>query len=61
MGFPDRVRLPSPIAINCADSETWRRRNDMYDERKVQVVFGVIVAPAVIVIAAALVMNAMVG
>jgi len=45
----------------CADSETWRRRNGMDDERKVLMVFGIIVALAGIVIAAALVMNAVIG
>lgn len=45
----------------CADSKTWRKRIGMDDERKVLMAFGIIVALAAIVIAGALVMNAMVG
>lgn len=46
---------------SCADNKIWRRSNGMNDERKVLLAFGIIVALAGIVMAAALVMNAVVG
>lgn len=61
----NEVSRQSMVAVanrhSCADNKIWRRSNGMNDERKVLLAFGIIVALAGIVMAAALVMNAVVG
>ena len=61
MYFSDRVTVTVTNRRYRAHSETWRTRNGMDDERKVLLVFEIIVALAAMVIAGALVMNEMIS
>jgi hypothetical protein len=59
--IPKQDMVADANCIYCSDSEIRWRRDGMDNERKMLVAFGIIVALGGIVIAVALVMNAMIG